>query len=600
MPLHEQARLHTDAASARHVVSGLMATTSHNVPSPDDPRRYAFRETLCDVAEITAVLRLLVERKATATVDDGGRVVRLESQSYDEATAEMTFRMLGAAPRPPFVLVAPGYNAVYRLLVRRMRTETDTLCIGLPEAVERVRSRRSQRVSIAETLCVSFDHPLLPERRVTRPVLDLTYDGLSFAADPSCVTLDSGVEIPLMLVERANGDVIALRARIKNRRASVGGEARSYGCSIEPQTARDAERWRATCDELLFPNTRRGAAEVWSVYRESGYFGLSDTLDGFEHLRSQYVEASRALSSAPALGCQSSWPARGPAVATVTNLRLYPSSWFSYHLAVRPEKSVAARASEVLRELYRQYIEHSLTLPGARWQMAYVQQSAHWSMRVHVDVPRRYQALGHALVHDFRALQVRSTGSRVAERPAESSIGVAGDHDIERAMRSLRARRPEIYCDALEYSRDPARFRLLDLKRQWARSGMERERDLLVAKQDGVIVAVGVVEAAQPGLHLFGLLDTLRMYALAPDGACAFDGLLDAARAWFRQHNRRSFCYLEEEGELVADGADIKLMSRAMMTLLSTERLPEMLEHLHSETASAPGPSSIRRQQSAA
>jgi len=270
---------------------------------------------------------------------------------------------------------------------------------------------------------------------------------------------------------------------------------------------------------------------------------------------------------------------------------------------VRPEKTVAARASEVLRELYRQYIEHSITQPGARWQMAYVQHSAHWSMRVHVDVPRRYHALGDSLVHDFRALQVRTVGAHAGagKRPAAFSVTTARDLEIEQAMRVLRMRRPDIYCDALEYSADPDRFRLLNLKRAWAKCGMERERDLLVAKRDDEIVAVGVVETAQPGLHLFGLIDTLRMYVLAPDGARAFDGLLDGARAWFRQHNRRSFCYLEEEGELACDGADIKLMSRAMMTLLSTERLPEMLEHLHSETAIAPDlHSSTRPQQSAA
>jgi hypothetical protein len=100
---------------------------------------------------------------------------------------------------------------------------------------------------------------------------------------------------------------------------------------------------------------------------------------------------------------------------------------------------------------------------------------------------------------------------------------------------------------------------------------------------------------------LFGLLDTLRMYALAPTGERAFEGLLVGARAWFRQHNRRSFCYLEEEGELSADGTDVKLMSRAMMTLLSVERLPEMLEHLHSETAIIPdATSSTAPRQSAA
>jgi len=566
-------------------------------------RHYTFRETLREPSEIRAVLRLLVERGASATVDDAGRIVRLHAESYDEAAGEVTFRMLGAPPRPPFVVVAPGYNAVYRLLVRSMRAGDERLCVALPDAVERVRSRRSQRVPVAEGLRVSFDHPLFPERRVVRPVLDLTHDGLAFAADNSCVALDAGIDIPFMLVERPTGEVIGLRARIQNRRATEDDDALAYGCTIEAHDERDADRWRATCEELLFPQTRRGAAEVWSVYRDSGYFGLSDTLDGFEHLRTSYVEASRALASAPELGCQTSWPAHGPAVATVTNLRLYPSTWFSYHLAVRPERAVALRASEVLRELYRQYIEHCIAQPGARWQMAYVQESAHWSMRVHVDVPRRYQDQGHALVRDFRALQVRSVG---AARPAQSAgafeVQSASDVEAHRALRSLRARLPAQYCDALEYDDDPDRFRLLAWKRTWSQSRLERDRDLLIATEHGVPVAAGVVEAAQPGLHLFGLLDTLRMYALAPAGERAFEALLDGARAWFRQHNRRSFCYLEEEGSLSTDGTDVKLMSRAMMTLLSIERLPEMLEHLHSETAIVPDArsSTAPRQQSAA
>ena len=128
-------------------------------------RNYAFREDLCDPQEIRAVLRLLVERCASATVTEGGRTLRLQADGYDDATAEMTFRMLGAPPRPPFVIVAAGYNAVYRLLVRSMRTDDGRLWIGVPEAIERVRSRRVKRVSVAEGLRVSFDHPLFPERR---------------------------------------------------------------------------------------------------------------------------------------------------------------------------------------------------------------------------------------------------------------------------------------------------------------------------------------------------------------------------------------------------------------------------------------------------
>lgn len=568
----------------------------------DDAARkdYAFRETLTDRSEIEAVLRLLVELQSHASVRfSDTHTLQLRAELQDETSGAIGFRFSGLLGNSPFVIIAPGYNALYRIPVQRadLRVERDRqgeslLWIHAPNAIERVRSRRSFRMPIAQGLRVSFDHPLYPERRIDRPVLDLTHEGLSFASDASCSALQAGTDIPLMLIERENGDTIGLRAHVKSSRANDRNGALVIGCSVQATSAHEAERWRAACDELLFPNTRRGAAEVWSVYRDSGYFGLSDTLDGFDHLRPAYVEASRALASAPQLGCQTRWPAQGPAVATVTNLRLYPSCWFSYHLAVRPEKAIAVRAPEVLRELYRQYIEHCLALPGTRWQMAYVQHSAHWSMRVHVDIPRRYHATGEALIHDFRALQLRTVGASPRPRleaPAQR-VSAATDEELQSAMRALRTHRPAIYCEALEYGEDPAAFRLLALKRDWERHGMERDRELLIAWDDTPgfedrVLAIGVVEAAQQGLHLFGLLDTLRIYALAPDGARAFDSVLDRARAWFRQRGRRSFCYLEEEGELHADGVDIKHMSRAMMTLLSAERLPEMLDHLYHETA---------------
>jgi hypothetical protein len=550
----------------------------------------SFAETITDPSAIEAVVRFLVERRARASVSTSAGVIELEARPAPAPDALAFALSHGALPTAPFVITATGYNAQYRISVRGARVEDGKLLLPMPTVIEQVRARRSQRVSIEQGVRVSFDAS--DGQRVERRVLDLTHTGLSFSADARCAALEPGAEIPLLLLERPSAEPIALRATVKSRRIGLDG-ASTIGCSIEPLGERQSALWWAACDALLFPNTRRGAAEVWSVYRDSGYFGLSDTLDGFDHLRPSYIEASRALSSAPELGCQARWPSRGPAVATVTNLKLYPSCWFSYHLAVRPEGAV--RAPEVLRELYRQYVEHSLALPGTRWQMAYVQESAHWSMRVHVDIPRRYCAPGEALIHEFRALQLRTSGS-LPPPPPGVVVGVASEIEIEASMRALAERRPKAYCEALEYAPDAERFRLAELSRAWARHGMERARELLVARRNGEIVAIGVLEAAQQGLHLFGLLDTLRLYSLERDvepkrRAAAFDALIDHARVWFRQHGRRSFCYLEEEGELPADGQDIKAMSRALLTLLSVERLPEMLEQLYQQTASDHGTS---------
>jgi hypothetical protein len=552
----------------------------------------SFKDLISDPSAIEAVVRFLVERRARATVSTLAGIVELEAEPAEAPDAlafTIAFGSKRALPPAPYVITASGYNALYRIAARGARVEHGKLLLPMPDAIEQVRMRRSQRVPIESGLRVSFDS-LVDGQRIERRVLDLTHTGLSFSADARCAALEPGAEIPLLLVERPNAEPIALRATVKSRRfdAEDDSGAGIIGCSVEPLGERQTELWWASCDALLFPNTRRGAAEVWSVYRDSGYFGLSDTLDGFEHLRASYIEASRALASAPELGCQARWPSSGPAVATVTNLKLYPSCWFSYHLAVRPERAV--RAPEVLRELYRQYVEHSLALPGTRWQMAYVQESAHWSMRVHVDIPRRFCGPGEALIREFRALQVRTVGS-LPPPPPGVMVGVASTLEIEASMLALGARLPKEYCEALEYTPDVERFRLTELSAAWARHGMERDRELLVARRDGAVIAVGVLEAAQPGLHLFGLLDTLRLYSIDSDvepkrRAAAFDALLDHARVWFRQRGRRSFCYLEEEGELIADGQDIKAMSRALLTLLSVERLPEMLEELYQQTAS--------------
>lgn len=539
----------------------------------------AHREQLEDEAGRAAALRFLVESASTGEVQTAQGPCRLTALHFDPDSREVTWHCSGPAPAAPFLVLVEGYNALYRIPVPACHLEGERLRTAPPPWIETARSRRARRMRARAGMNVVFDHPLWPELRVRRALLDLSQRGVSFAALEARECVYPGLLIPRLVVETDAGESIALRAMV----TSVRGDATpSFGCEVSPASAEDAARWRSLCDQSLFPSTRRGAAEVWSVYHASGYFGLSETLEGaFDHLRADYMKAARALSGAPELGCQASWPAQGRPKATVTNLRLTPSCWFSYHLAAQPDETLAARSAQVLRDLYRQYIEHALATPGARWQMAYVQRTAHWSMRVHVDIPRRYTEGGGALVQEFRALEVRTVGR--TDAPSGAHARRASADERQQALRCLARTLSPIYVDALDYA--PERFAMEEFRALWARHGLERERELLIALDAGELVAAGVVECAEPGLHLFGLLDTLRLYALSSDGERAFPDLLQLAREWFRERGRRTFCYLEEQGQLAADGRLVKPLSPAFLTLLSVERLPEMLEQLHLETA---------------
>ncbi|MET0593480.1 MAG: hypothetical protein ABW133_12320, partial [Polyangiaceae bacterium] len=420
--------------------------------------------------------------------------------------------------------------------------------------------------------------------RVEREVLDLTLEGLSFRALDGEDPVFPGMSSTSFFVVCRRGRSIRMQATVRSYRWFAEQGTWGFGCMVEPATPADGDLWQKLCEAHLFPTTRRGAAEVWSVFRASGYFGLSETIEGdFEHLRHAHVRASKALAAAPHLGVQSTWPATGEPRATVANLRLYENSWFSFHLAVQPDQALATRSGQVLRDLYRQYVEHCVSRKGARWQIAYVQKSAHWSMRLHVDLPRKYAATGHAYVKEFRAYDVRTTGNATAPRTGWR-VQSATSRDVLELLPRLIAKLDAPYCDALDYA--PGLFELDRVKAEWAQFELERDRKLLVAYDGDGPLALGVVECAEPGLHLFGLLDTLRLYALREDGSLAFDALLDEARVWFRERGRRTFCYLEEE-DGAAHGPDrgTKLMSEAYFTLLSVERLPEMLERVHCDTA---------------
>lgn len=96
-----------------------------------------------------------------------------------------------------------------------------------------------------------------------------------------------------------------------------------------------------------------------------------------------------------------------------------------------------------------------------------------------------------------------------------------------------------------------------------------------------------MLETGSEGLHVYGLLDLVRLYPLVEEGEIAFPSLLSAARGAFRGLGKARFvCFLEEGQALpesVVDAAED--LGLADMVILGAQRLPELLENLFEVTA---------------
>jgi hypothetical protein len=180
------------------------------------------------------------------------------------------------------------------------------------------------------------------------------------------------------------------------------------------------------------------------------------------------------------------------------------------------------------------------------------------------------------------------------EEHAEFEVGPATSQESHALAAAIVALRPEMYVAATGLGAPD--LGIDSIANTWQSAGFERKRQVLVARRFGRAIAGAVLDAADDGLHLFGLLDVARFYPLTGDGREAFSALLCGARGWFAALGKRRFAYfandLEHPGAHGEPGCTD--LGAAFTIVLPVALLPEMLEHVNVTTSRLPQPARAR------
>lgn len=449
---------------------------------------------------------------------------------------------------------------------------------ALPAWITKVARRRTRRAEAPAGLVLRF-RATSEATQDDAAVVDISRHGLAFRVHLLDAVFEIGDVLPPFELWHGTALLGCYRGTVRNLRLTPGEDASIVGLSITPRSPADELRLTELLDGLLYPSTLGRASDVWEVFESSGYLHLSNkTPPDFEPLRTPFLEVAQALEAAPQVGTIAHWPAEGPIQATVSHLKVYQSSWLLCQVSKRKANAQAGDGRRGLREMYLRIYESAEADVDTRWLLVYVQDEApRWSRELHVELPRRYEQTGEACLLPFRALELDTTELTGRSPHLEPRVVVADPRTAQDAIRDLSRVRPAQYLDALDLSE--ARYDLREVVRRWQRAGLSRERQLLVAYHGDVRCALAVVETAQLGAHLYGLLDCLRMYPLRPGGEWAFGGLLRAAQRWFAARGRPSFVYLEEFPRTLPTRAlGFRDLGGATFTALSVDRMPELLQ----------------------
>lgn len=547
----------------------------------------AISEKITDPQRIEAILRSLWANEATVLLRVDQGVVRRASLA--QVTRDTDFPVVvvvgGMEPVVPFAVDVMGYNSVFRFPVTHLRPVGPGLvAIPLPPALEQRRSRWARRVAAPDGARIRFQHPLWPEVTVERPLRDVSSLGLSFEADSGADLLCPGLQVGAAEIIGLDERPFVVPAEV--RLVFEGGDDEACGVRITLPADDESLRWSERIGRLLNPRTQMGAAwseDSWDLYEQSGYFHLSGkSAPHFALLKPSFATVSRKLDAAPWVGAQVVWPSERGIECSISLLRAYSGSIFGFQVARRPDDAPDGTAGlTVLRETHLRTYEHMLRYPQVDWLIGFVQTAARWSRLVHHDVPERYIRSGKAAITGFRALEIDPTLAlpRGARGPA---IVRATDQDLDRLATLVALTRPAPYCESLDLVRD--RLDLSAVRTLWSAAGLRREREVFVARGGGAPLAAGVFESADPGLHLFGLFDSVRLYPLAVGGERAYPALAREAVRWYRERERRQFVVLLE-GEPSDLGLPFRDLGGAWLTVMSAELVPNMLEFIHEITA---------------
>jgi hypothetical protein len=557
------------------------------VESPTSMLRGASNsERITDVSRVREAVTALFQHHARGSLKHQSGSTTIVADVFATDAEVLRWRVEGAIGKPPFIAELVGHNSVYSLHLDEGFLRGEFLVTPLPSSVQRLRRRWLRRAEISSPLVASFAAPGAPEI-FSGPVRNLSYQGLAFELTQPADFLKPGSRIDQLRVFDTGGKSTVVSAEVRCMVPVLRGGCQ-YGLQVV--AAQDPRRFMEMVDDQLHPGTRVGSRwtqQLWDLYDKCGYFSLSGKEPAnFARTKSAFSSMTRQLDRAPHLGCHIVWPEKQSETlaSSASVLKTYSRSWITFQLAKIKGESEGVSGREILHRIVRRVYEHIQRDPEVGFVLAYAQVKRSWSAAICYDVPARYIDSGEADIVRTRALEVdTSQAFRLEETGGEISAAGAGELDsLAQRLGRLRSR---IYCDALDLM--PGRMLLEQNRQAWGGMRFERNRQILIARKHGVAVAAAVLEVAADGAHLFGLLDLVRLYSLAPGGELFYPHLLEAAKAWFRDYGKPQFvCFLEDGQQLPAElVAKMNDMGEADLTILAAHRIPELLEHLYAVTA---------------
>lgn len=494
-------------------------------------------------------------------------------------------------PVLPCDLYFEGHGAVYRLRVEDLERKKDRIVTHSAPCVARKQQRRFPRVRPDVPIALSFEHPLIPGRRLTKQVSDLSYGGVGFEVDVAADLLVHELQIPEVCITLPGERQVRARARVcHNFERRV--EGRVY-CGLELQRMPRGHRntWQGLVEQHVLPHVQRAdwpaLNRIWQHYDGAGYFSLSGkTPEDFAAVKAPFVEIWSRINGAEGAGQLAVWKHNNEVIGSLTASRVYSPTMLIQGLATRklPDQPTPGRGT-ISRDLYFYVFHHALHDPSVRYVLAYLCMGSArtWHKRLCEEYAETWPDRAYSYL--FYLMEAHDLFHGIDPRPGAGEGAVqlcpAGPEDLAWLVERAEAESP-LLAEALDLQ--PGRLGLEQVNGVLAAAGLFRHRVVLVARAGGERLALAVVEAGNDHLNPYNLFDSVRLVTGDADHPLKNEActtlLLEAQKLLTSMGKRQCVLFAQADQVPSAERAGFQAIDEGLCWVINRDGFASYLSHI--------------------
>jgi hypothetical protein len=261
----------------------------------------------------------------------------------------------------------------------------------------------------------------------------------------------------------------------------------------------------------------------------------------------------------------------------LSSLRVYRRTWMPQHLASRAK---AVHATSALNVGTLAYLAQQ---PDLEYLRVWFLRESTWPARVFGGFARKLHDPTRSDLRSYCHFHVATSHELPGVRGCVR-VSAAGAPELALVERHFLERERGLIPDAEDLGR--AHLELRDLDEAFARAGVQRRREILVAFERDRPLGFVLAELSSPGLNLYEALSSFRLYLLPAASRQRQEvrlALLDATLALYRRHGRayaRGLLPPDEARDYEALGLTLDPVTSMCWTAHRTLLQP-FAEHIH-------------------